>query len=76
MAKTLELYFGNEEKKRTKISMPDPREDLEGSDVKAVMDMILAKNIFDTSGGDIVRIDSAKIVTVERVEEELELVEG
>ncbi|NLY42818.1 MAG: DUF2922 domain-containing protein [Clostridiaceae bacterium] len=71
MAAVLEMIFKNEEQKNVTISISDPVEDLTGAEVKAVMDNIIAKNVFTTSGGDIVQASGARIVSREVTELEL-----
>lgn len=63
MAKSLIMTFLNEQNKKVNISIDDPREDVTEAEIKTVMDDILAKNIFTSTGGDIVTVDAAKIVT-------------
>jgi hypothetical protein len=65
MNKTLEMVFQNAAGKNTRISISDPREDLSPAEVQGVMDLIVQKNIFDTTGGDITQALSARIITRE-----------
>lgn len=68
MDRSLEMIFENVEGKKSRISVNDPREDLTSEDVQTAMDTIVAKNIFNTSGGDIVKAVSARIVVKDVVE--------
>jgi len=63
MAKSLEMTFQNAAGKNARISVADPRDDVDAAEVQAVMDTILARNIFNTSGGDMVKVVSATVVT-------------
>jgi len=45
------------------MSVDDPREDLTPAEVQAVMDDVIAKNIFNSSGGDLVSVKSAEVIT-------------
>lgn len=63
MDKNLEMIFQNSAGKNARISVADPKDNLTPAEVQAAMDTILAKNIFDTTGGDIVKAISARIVT-------------
>jgi hypothetical protein len=45
------------------MSLDDPRADLTPAEVQTVMDNIIAKNIFDSSGGDLVSVKSAEVVS-------------
>jgi len=62
MEKTLYLTFRNEAGRRQSLTIQDPREDLTAAEVEAVMQLILEKNIFAGSGGDLVAPVEAKVV--------------
>jgi hypothetical protein len=68
MDRSLEMIFQNAAGKNARISVADPREDLTPQEVQAVMDTVLAKNIFNTTGGDMVKALSARIVIRDVVE--------
>ncbi|SHM41983.1 Protein of unknown function [Caldanaerovirga acetigignens] len=68
MAKTLELSFQNEAGKTSRIQIADPKENLTPEEVQPVMDLVVAKNIFSTSGGDIVKALGARIIIRDAVE--------
>lgn len=68
MTKTLEMLFENAAGKNSKISVKDPRDDIEAEEVQTAMDTIISKNIFDTSGGDILTSRGARIITKEVTE--------
>ncbi|MDI3480939.1 MAG: hypothetical protein PWQ97_594 [Tepidanaerobacteraceae bacterium] len=68
MAKSLEMVFQNAAGKNARISVADPKDGLTADEVQAAMDTILAKNIFNTTGGDIVKAVSASIVSREVTE--------
>ncbi len=59
---TLQMSFVNQAGTRTTISLDNPKEALTQAEVVAAMDQIIAKNIFNTSGGDLVAKYSAQIV--------------
>ena len=71
MAKTLELVFKNQSNRKSVISLDEPRDNLTADEVRAVMQDILAKNIFNTSGGDLIQIEGARIISREVTELEL-----
>jgi hypothetical protein len=60
--KNLVMTFLNQEGSRTSITLPAVREDLTAAEASAAMDVILAKNIFYTNGGDLVSKHAAQIV--------------
>ncbi|MCT8975223.1 DUF2922 domain-containing protein [Clostridium sp. CX1] len=62
MSKTLVMNFLNEEGKKTAVRVNNVREDLTDLEVKAAMDVIIARNIFTSTGGDLKLIDSAELV--------------
>ena len=63
MATRLRMSFLNALNNTTSMSLDDPRTDLTPAEVQMVMDDIIAKNIFNSSGGDLVAVKSAEIVT-------------
>jgi len=68
MAKTLELIFKNEAGKNARLSVRDPKEDLTPQEVEDFMNNIIAKNVFETSGGDLVEIVGARLIQREVVD--------
>jgi uncharacterized protein YceH (UPF0502 family) len=66
MASTLEMVFMSTTGNRVTLRVPDPNEALTASEVRSAMDTIIAKNIFRaTSGGDLVAVADARIVSRE-----------
>ncbi len=64
MSVNLQLIFRTAGGSRKTISVEDPKGDLSDAQVQAAMDTILAKNIFQTAGGDLVAaIDARKVTT-------------
>lgn len=59
--KTLVMTFLNREGSRASITLPSVRDNLTQAEVLAVMDTIIAGNIFTSSGGDLVTKHSAQI---------------
>ena len=59
----LEMIFKNGEDKKITLFVDDPRADLTGPEVKTAMDTLVAKNIFDYSGGGMVAAVGARLVT-------------
>lgn len=59
--KTLLMTFINEEGTKTSITISAIRDDLTQVEVSAAMDVIIAKNIFQSSGGNLVAKYSAQI---------------
>lgn len=61
--KTLQMTFLNEANGRVTISVADPREDLTENEVETAMNNIITANVINSSGGDLVGIVSARIIT-------------
>ncbi len=57
--------------RKVSLFVTDPREDITESEIKAVMDLIIEKNIFVPSGEDIVTAKDAKVVQTETTEFDL-----
>ena len=61
MSKTLVMNFLNEEGKKTAVRVNNVKEDITAAEVSAAMDVIIAKNIFASTGGDLKFKDSAEL---------------
>ena len=60
--KKLMMTFKTDEDKNISISIDDPRENLNETEIKNVMQLILQKDIFSINGASIVDLVEAKIV--------------
>jgi len=65
MQQTLRLVFRNVEERLVTVSLPDPDPEITPMAVDAVMDSIINRNVFLTTGGDIVSKVRAEIVSRE-----------
>lgn len=65
MQQTLRLVFRNMEGRIVTVSMPDPDPEITPMAVDAVMDSIISRNVFLTTGGDITSKVRAEIVSRE-----------
>jgi len=61
----LQLIFRTADGSRRTISIDDPKDGLADAEVQAAMDTIIARNVFQSSGGDLVGVVGARIVTTE-----------
>lgn len=61
LTRTLEMVFQNQVGKSVTVSVKEPKDGLTLAEVVAVMDSIIAKNIFATTGGDLVSAVEAQI---------------
>jgi len=62
MEKHLSMVFKTDQDKKVSLRVSGPRNDLDATEVKAVMDLIIAKNVIKSSSGELVSIDSAHLV--------------
>lgn len=69
--KRLVMSFKNTLDRTIAISVDDPREDITEAEIKAVMDMIVEKNIFAPNGANIVTTVDAKVVVTDTTDYDL-----
>jgi len=63
MSETLQMIFSNFEGRNSTVSVADPDPAITALDVETVMDSILTRNVFKTSGGDLVAKVRAQVVS-------------
>ncbi len=63
MQETLRMVFRNAEGRVVSINIPDPDSELTSAEVEAVMDSVVIKNVFMTTGGEIISKVRAEVVT-------------
>ena len=63
MATKLKMSFKNALDNTSSMSLDDPKADITATEVETIMNDIIAKNVFNTSGGDLVAIRGAEVVT-------------
>ncbi len=63
VAETLQMIFQNTQGRNSTISVTDPDSELTALDVETVMDSVIAKNVFETTGGDIVAKVRSQVVS-------------
>lgn len=68
MAKVLELIFENMEGRTARFTLESPVEPVDPAAVAQVMDEMIARNIFVTSGGELVAKRGARLVDREVTE--------
>lgn len=59
---TLQMRFITQTGSRVTLSLDNPKDTLSDSEVIPMMDLIIAKNIFTSKGGDLVAKDTAQII--------------
>jgi hypothetical protein len=60
--KVLRMTFNNASGSAVTITLPEPKESLTAAQIEAVMEQIIAKNIFLTSGGELISKRDVKVV--------------
>jgi hypothetical protein len=59
--RSLVMTFINQQGSRATVTLPAVRDDLTELEVSATMDTIVAENIFESAGGDLIAKHSAQI---------------
>jgi hypothetical protein len=59
--KTLEMIFATEGTKEVTVVVKEPKDGLTLAEVQAVMNIIIAKNVFSSTSGDLVAAKEAQI---------------
>lgn len=62
MKRELELIFLTDNNKKVKLVVPEPKAGLTTAEVNAVMDLVIAKNVFGFPQGIAVAKEGARIV--------------
>ncbi len=62
MQETLRMIFKNVEGRNVAIVIPDPDSEITAAEVETVMDSVVTRNIFTTTGGDITAKVRAEVV--------------
>lgn len=60
--KVLRMTFNNASGNAVTITLPEPKASLTAAQIEVVMDQIITKNIFITSGGELISKRDVKIV--------------
>lgn len=63
MTTRLTMSFRNEADRTSSYTIEDPKEGISEAEVQAVMEDMIARNIFNTPGGDLKSIASARVTT-------------
>ena len=65
LTKRLLMTFKTNDDRKISLSVDDPRADITEAEIKAVMDLIVAKNIFAPNAADLVEAVDAKVVVTD-----------
>ena len=63
--KRLVMTFKTDGDRKVSLVVDDPRDDISESEIKAAMNLVIAKNIFAPNGDDIVQAVDAKVVVTD-----------
>lgn len=63
MAKRLVMSFKTAEGSTTSLTVDQPKDTVTDVEVRAVMENIITKNIFNTNSGDLTEVKSAQVIT-------------
>lgn len=63
MAKRLVMSFKTAEGSTTSLTVDQPKNTVTDTEVRAVMESIITKNMFNTNSGDLTEVKSAQIIT-------------
>ena len=63
--KSLVMTFLDEGDSKVSLTVQDPRDNITEAEIKSAMELVIAKNIFDPNGLDLVSAVDAKIVVKE-----------
>ncbi len=59
---TLRLVFKNQSGKNVTISLDNPRDEVTAAEIEAAMDLVIARNIFTSTGGDLVSKQDIRLI--------------
>ena len=71
--KKLMMTFKTSADKNISLSIDNPRDDINETEIKSAMDLVVEKNIFAPNGSDIVATVEAKVVVTDTTEYDLVL---
>ena len=72
MAKTLEMVFETQDGKSSTISIENPKEPVDVSQLKMAMQQMIVANAFTSASGDLISVKGARLV--ERNVEEVDVI--
>ncbi|MGG7164648.1 DUF2922 domain-containing protein [Clostridium ihumii] len=71
MAKQLVLTFINQGGTKSRITIKNVKDNLVEDDILKFMNLVVDKNVFETSKGELVKVDSAELVETSKTKYEL-----
>ncbi len=61
-AQTLRMVFRNQAGRNVTISLDNPRDDLTAAQVQEAMNLVIDRNVFNSTGGDLVAVQDIRII--------------
>ena len=71
--KRLVMSFLTSEDKKVSLTVDNPRDDINETEIKSAMDLVVEKNIFAPNGSDIVDSRALRVVVTDTTEYDLVL---
>ncbi len=59
---SLRMVFRNQAGRNVTMTLDNPRDDVTAAEIEAAMDLVIARNIFTSSGGDLATKQDIKII--------------
>jgi hypothetical protein len=56
------MIFSSQAGRSVTLTLDNPRSDLTAAEIEATMDLVIARNIFNSSGGDLVTKQDIKVI--------------
>ncbi|OPY56632.1 MAG: hypothetical protein A4E55_02043 [Pelotomaculum sp. PtaU1.Bin035] len=60
--KTLRMVFRNQDGNNVTITLDNPRNNLTAAEIEMAMDLVIARNVFTSSGGDLVTKQDIRVI--------------
>lgn len=60
--KVLRMVFRNQSGSNVTISLNNPRADVTSAEIEAAMELVIAKNVFTSAGGDLVSKQDIRLI--------------
>jgi AICAR transformylase/IMP cyclohydrolase PurH len=62
VTQTLRMVFRSQAGNNVTIALDNPRDNLTAAEIEAVMDLVIARNVFSSAGGDLVAKQDIRVI--------------
>jgi len=62
VTQTLRMIFRSQAGNNVTIALDNPRDNLTAAEIEAVMDLVIARNVFSSAGGDLVAKQDIRVI--------------